>query len=342
MKIAGFDIGGANTDLAIIDYINKKQCLDNIQVDFEYLPMWSKNDQLEDCLVNLLGDSFDDIDAVGISMTAELVDAYETKSDGVKDIVRKVESVFNVPIAYVGLNGMMSSEEVFKKPLNVAAANWIATSQIAGNIEKDCIMVDIGSTTTDIIPIKNGVECANGRSDFERLATGELVYSGTLRTNLASLVDKVPLNNNIYRVASELFAISADIHNVLGNICLDDFSCATPDGAGKSKEESMRRISRVLCGDLDSLSSKEIIEVAEYIYSEQVRKTAEAISEVAKRNNINTVVSTGLGREVIANKAAKLAGLTYVSMDSFLTSDECVVAPAVGTALMMGNYLFEK
>lgn len=342
MKIAGFDIGGANTDLAIIDYINKKQCLENIKVDFEYLPMWSKNDQLEDCLIKLLGDSFDEIEAVGISMTAELVDAYETKSEGVKDIAKKVENVFDVPVAYVGLNGMMSLEEVFKNPLNVAAANWIATSQIAGTIEENCILVDIGSTTTDIIPIKNGVECAKGRSDFERLSTGELVYSGTLRTNLASLVDKVPLNDNIYRVASELFAISADVHNILGNIHLDDFSCATPDGAGKSKEESMRRISRVLCADLDSLSSKEVIEIAEYIYSEQVRKTAEAIREVSKRNDIEKVVSTGLGRDVIANKAAELAGLTYINMDNFLTTDECVVAPAVGTALMMGNYLLKK
>lgn len=342
MKIAGFDIGGANTDLAIINYINKEQFLENIEVNFEYLPMWSKNDQLEDCLINLLGDSFYDIDAVGISMTAELVDAYETKSDGVKDIVKKVENVFDVPIAYVGLNGMMSSKEVLKNPLNVAAANWIATSQIAGNIEENCILVDIGSTTTDIIPIKNGTECSKGRSDFERLATGELVYSGTLRTNLASLVDKVPLNDKIYRVASELFAISADVHNVLDNIDLDDFSCATPDGAGKSKEESMRRISRVLCADLDSLSSKDIIEISRYIYSEQIRKTAEAIIEVSKRNKIDKVVSTGLGREVIANKAAKLAGLTYINMDEVLTAEECVVAPAVGTALMMGNYLFEK
>ncbi len=342
MKIAGFDIGGANTDLAIIDYINKEQCLENIYVDFEYLPMWSKNEELGNCLVNLLGDYFNDIDAVGISMTAELVDAYETKSEGVKDIIKKVEAVFKVPVAYVSINGMLSSEEVFKNPLNVAAANWIATSQIAGTIEENCILVDIGSTTTDIIPIKNGVECAKGKSDFERLSTGELVYSGTLRTNLASLVDKIPLNNKIYRVASELFAISADVHNVLDNITLDDFSCATPDGAGKSKEDSMRRISRVLCADLDSLPSEDVIKIAEYIYKEQIIKTSEAICEVSKRNNIDKVVSTGLGREIIANKAAELAGLSYVCMDNFLTAEECVVAPAVGTALMMGNYLLEN
>ncbi len=340
MKIAGFDIGGANTDLAIIEYINKEQCLENIQhVNFEYLPMWSKNNQLEDCLIKLLGTYKNDIDAVGVSMTAELVDAYKTKAEGVKDIVKKVENVFKIPVAYVGLNGMMSSKEVFETPLNVAAANWIATSQIAGNIEKECIMVDIGSTTTDIIPIKNKVECAEGRTDFERLSTGELVYSGTLRTNLATLVNKIPLNDEVYRVASELFAISADIHNVLGNINNNDFSCATPDGAGKSKKDSMRRISRILCADLEILSSKDIIKVANYIYTEQIRKISEAISEVSERNNINKVVSTGLGRHILADKAADMAGLSYTCMDNILTSDECVVAPAIGTALMMGKYL---
>jgi uncharacterized hydantoinase/oxoprolinase family protein len=82
--------------------------------------------------------------------------------------------------------------------MKVAAANWIATAPLAAKINPNCILIDTGSTTTDIIPIKNGRECADGRSDLERLKTGELVYSGTLRTNVAALNRKSTIGwNNV-------------------------------------------------------------------------------------------------------------------------------------------------
>ncbi|MDZ4171564.1 MAG: hydantoinase/oxoprolinase family protein [Methanobacteriaceae archaeon] len=338
MRIAGFDIGGANTDLAIINF-DQNGDMEDIKVDFRYLPMWMKNEELGDYLIDLIGDEINQIDAVAVSMTAELVDAYETKKDGVLDIVKRVQDTFDIPTAYVGLSGMIDYSQVSSNPLQVAAANWIATSQIASIMSSDCIMVDVGSTTTDIIPIKNGSECARGRSDLERLGTGELVYSGTLRTNVAALVDKVPYDDGWFRVSSELFAISADVHHVLDNITSEEYSCDTPDGSGKTKKDSMRRISRVLCGDLDILSSSDIEFICDYIYNQQALKISEAIIDVAERNSLTQVITTGLGMNIIASKAAKIAEMDLIGMDEFLTPEECVVAPAVGTALMMGDYL---
>ena len=192
MKVAGFDIGGANTDLAIVEYENGE--IKVIQTVFEYLPMWSQNERLGNVLYDLIEKicPVDEIDAVGISMTAELVDAFETKAQGVLDIATTCEKLFDCPVAYIGTDKVLSLAELIANPIEVAAANWIATSHIVAEIEKDCIFVDTGSTTTDIIPIKDGKECAKGRTDFERSATGELVYTGTLRTNLTSFVDSIP------------------------------------------------------------------------------------------------------------------------------------------------------
>ncbi|WP_424356310.1 hydantoinase/oxoprolinase family protein [Methanobacterium sp. MBAC-LM] len=338
MKIAGFDIGGANTDLAVVDFDDQGN-ITGIKADFEYFPMWLKNNELGDALLRLLGDDLKDIDAVGICMTAELVDAYKTKREGVIDIAKKSKESFPVPVGFIGINGVLSFEELVERPDEVAAANWIATSKIAAEIEENCIMIDTGSTTTDIIPIKNGSECAKGRSDLERLKTGELVYSATLRTNLAAIVDKVPLGDEWVRVSSELFAATADIHTVLGNITEEDYSCSTCDGAGKSKEECMRRISRVICGDMDMLSESDIEKIAAYIYKRQAEKVAEALLEVSERENITKVVTTGLGMGIFGAKAAEVAGLESTGMDTILKKDECVVAPAVGTALMMRDSL---
>ena len=339
MKIAGFDIGGANTDLAIIDFENDE--IKNMDVDFAYLPMWSNNNDLSKVLVELIENicPVSEIDAVGISMTAELVDAYDTKKDGVLDIVRKCEDTFDCPIAYVGIDGMLSKSEIEETPLKAAAANWIATAQIATLISDNCIFIDTGSTTTDIIPIKDGSECAIGKSDFDRSATGELVYTGTLRTNLASFLDKVELNGKEYRVASELFAQTADVYTVLGLISEKDYICDTFDGESKSMTDCAKRIARVVCADLEMLSMDEIEKMCEFIHKKQVEQIADGLKQVHEAQNLDLIVTTGLGKDILDKKAAELLGLEVRSMGDILTDDECTVAPAIGTAVMMKNYL---
>ena len=299
MKIAGFDIGGANTDLAIIDFDDGE--IKNIEVDFAYLPMWSNNDDLSQVLIELIENicPVSEIDAVGISMTAELVDAYDTKKDGVLDVVRKCEETFSCPIAYVGVDGMLSKAEIEETPL----------------------------------------KCAIGKSDFDRSATGELVYTGTLRTNLASFLDKVELNGKEYRVASELFAQTADVYMVLDLITEDDYVCDTFDGEGKSKIECARRIARVVCADLEMLSMEDIVEMSKFIHQKQVEQIADGLKQVVETQNLDLIVTTGLGKDILDKKAAELLGLNVKSMGDVLTDEECVVAPAVGTAVMMERYL---
>ena len=339
MKVAGFDIGGANTDLAIIDF--EEDEIKNIEVDFAYLPMWSNNDDLSRVLMELIENicPVDEIDAVGISMTAELVDAYDTKKDGVLDVVRKCEDTFSCPIAYVGIDGMLLKDEIEKTPLKAAAANWIATAQIATLISNNCIFIDTGSTTTDIIPIKEGKECAIGKSDFDRSATGELVYTGTLRTNLASFLDKVELDGKEYRVASELFAQTADVYTVLDLINQADYVCDTFDGEGKSKIDCAKRIARVVCADLEMLSMDDIVEMSEFIHQKQIEQIADGLKQVVETQGLDLIVTTGLGKDILDKPAAELLGLEVQSMGDILTDEECVVAPAVGTAVMMKKYL---
>lgn len=339
MKLAGFDIGGANTDLAVIDFEGDE--IKNIDVDFAYLPMWSNNDDLSGVLVELIENicPIEDIDAVGISMTAELVDAYDTKKEGVLDVVSKCENTFDCPIAYVGIDGMMSEEEIKMTPLKAAAANWIATAQIATLISDNCIFIDTGSTTTDIIPIRDGKECAIGKSDFDRSATGELVYTGTLRTNLASFLDKVELNGKEYRVASELFAQTADVYTVLDLISEEDYVCDTFDGESKSKIDCAKRIARVVCADLEMLTMDDITELCKFIHQKQVEQIADGLKQVHETQNLDLIVTTGLGKDILDKKAAELLGLKVKSMGDILTDEECVVAPAVGTAVMMNRYI---
>lgn len=336
MIIAGFDIGGATTDLALIEYDENNE-IKNIEIKYIYLPMWYKKEDLKETLEDLKRNK--NISAVAISMTAELVDAYESKKEGVLDIAGKCMEIFDVPIAFLSSEGLISYEELLKKPLTVAAANWIGTSALISEIEKDCIFLDIGSTTTDIIPLKNGKECAVGRTDFERLGSGELVYTGMLRTNLCSITDKIDFNGKNYRLASELFSTSADIHYILGNIKENDYISETADGSGKSIRESMLRVSRVLCADLEILNQEDIKSISEKFYKEQINQVSEALDEVAKRENLKTVIATGLGVDSLAYEAIKKSKLNPIKMTDYYSKDKCIAAPALGTAMLMKDYL---
>ena len=131
MIIAGLDIGGANTDVSIIEYDAENNIIARIS-DFKYIPMWRKNDTL----INELHELTDryDIDFVGVSMTAELVDSYKTKKEGVLDIANKVMNTFDVPVYFLSKNGIIDYNLLKKDPLNVAAFNWIGTCYLVGKL----------------------------------------------------------------------------------------------------------------------------------------------------------------------------------------------------------------
>jgi uncharacterized hydantoinase/oxoprolinase family protein len=109
-------------------------------------------------------------------------------------------------------------------------------------------------------------------------------------------------------VASELFAISADVHLVLGH--LDAYDCPTPDGRPATNEFARERIARLVCSDVEQLEAAEIDAIAAYLHGEQVRQIAEAA-----RVHAGPVVAAGAGaflaREVAARLGRPVADTTW-------------------------------
>ena len=124
---------------------------------------------------------------------------------------------------------------------------------------------------------------------------------------------------------------------VLDKITEEDYVCVTYDGESKSKIDCAKRIARVLCADLDVLSYEDIVEISEYIHRAQVKQIASALKQVSETQDLDLIVTTGLGKDILCNEAAKLLDLEVKPMSEILTDEQCVVAPAVGTAVMMKN-----
>ena len=153
-------------------------------------------------------------------MTAELSDAFRTKREGVAFVLDAAQDALGEGTLSVLTTGgeLVSVEAARARPWDVAAANWVATALAVADAHPDALLIDIGSTTTDIVPIAAGRVAATGHDDLGRLLAGELVYTGALRTNLAAIAPRVPVRGGWCPVSSECFAISADVHLVLGRM----------------------------------------------------------------------------------------------------------------------------
>ena len=349
VEVLGFDIGGANTKAAFLTVNNGK--VQTAKVVSEYFPIWKDPEKLTSVLLALKDKvGAGKLDALAVTMTAELSDAYQTKREGVWHILGCVKKAFPDVLIYV-LNSnseLESLEAALAQPLGVASANWAATGWLVAKHVKNCVVLDVGSTTTSIIPIIDGKVAAKGKTDLEKLACSELIYTGSLRTNIAAIVRTIPIPIRgglaVASVASELFALSGDVHLVLGNISETDYTCETADGRGKTRLEAYARLARVVCADIEMLSEREIVELAKILCAMQVwqifRGLAIVMSDVRPHAGGRVVVVvTGLGKDFLAKKAAEHSDAEIVDLATIVQKEAVLATPAYAVALMAAEKL---
>ena len=250
----GWDVGGAYVKAAIVEVAAGGRAVRTASRPFE---IWRDKLALPDVL-RALAAELPSPESVAVTMTAELSDVFRTKREGVGFVLDAVETVSRAPVRVFTTAGEFVDPATARaRPLDAAASNWVATAMLVGRFVPDALLVDIGSTTTDVIPVTGGRVAALGRTDPERLLAGELVYTGVLRTNVAAIVRRVPLRGGECPVASELFAVSGDAHVLLGSLAPDDYSL--PDARRPAADPGIRRASgsRASCAPTARCSAPE-------------------------------------------------------------------------------------
>jgi probable H4MPT-linked C1 transfer pathway protein len=218
--------------------------------------------------------------------------------------------------------------------MRVAAANWAATAHVVAADHSDCLLIDVGTTTTDIIPIANGRVVASGLTDPARLASGELVYTGALRTPVEAIVHEVPYGDGVAAVSAEGFALAGDVHVWRGRLDPRDYTVPTPDGRAVTREFCGERLARVICADSELLDDEGTARLADAVASAQVDRVSAAIARVIHRHpSLRTAVVTGLGA-FIAEDAAHAAGLEVLRLSAELGDAAARCAPAAAVALL--------
>jgi len=329
--VLGWDIGGVHTKVAMVA---SGQIVCVREEPFEL-------QRHSEALVSLLRRLASEAGAAretchAVTMTAELSQMFRRKRDGVAFVLDAVEHAFPGAAVHVfTVSGTFTSTlEARRTPLAVAAANWMATARIVAQRHRDALLVDVGSTTTDIIPIVGGDVVALGRTDLERLGSGELVYTGAVRTPVEAVVQDLTVRGTRVGVSAEGFALVGDVHVWRGDLREEDYSAPTPDGRACSRDACGDRLLRIVCADREMLGDDDIAAMAGEIASTQVSQIAAAMRRVAAgRPGLRQAVVTGRGA-FLGAAAARDAGLEVCALEEALGADAARSAPAVAVALL--------
>jgi probable H4MPT-linked C1 transfer pathway protein len=278
-------------------------------------------------------------DLHAVTMTAELSQYFRTKREGVAFVLDALAAVVPDGTMHVwGTDGRFHAPVIARAaPLRVAASNWAATAAFVARTVPDAILVDVGSTTTDVVPIRRGKVVALGRTDPDRLASGELVYTGALRTPVEAVVRQVPLGSTTASVSAEGFALTGDVHLWLEALSPEDYTTGTPDGRPASRGFAGERLARVVCADREMLAEDDITRLAQAVADAQLADVAQAISRVLERHpDTVSAVVTGLG-DFIAAAAARRAGLQVLTLADTLGREAARAAPAAAVAYLLSS-----
>jgi probable H4MPT-linked C1 transfer pathway protein len=340
IRVIGWDIGGANVKAARLLFTDGRA--ESGRAVRRYFELWNGKDRLRPLLQQIYRE-LGPADAMALTMTGELCDAFDSKAEGVACILNAVkEAAPDIPLYAIDYDGRLVRLDG-REPdlLALAATNWIATGRVLASRQPNGLLIDIGSTTTDLIPIVDGKVAAQGKADIERLTRGELIYTGVLRTPVAAIVSQLPIRGAICRVSAEYFAISADVYLILGRLKPEDYTCATPDGREKSKDGALRRLARVICEDSTYLTTEALHTMATYIAEQQIQQITEGIFQVLSRieNGFRLpVVPVGIGA-FLGEICTERLNLTTCDPPVLTDIGSISLSPCAAAAYLLGEAL---
>ena len=276
MNCLALDIGGAN--LKFSDGRSRTGAVP--------FALWQSPHRLAEMLRGILA-SFPQDATVGVTMTGELADCFPSKSAGVHHIVAAVDEAVGDRTARIyQVDGSWASPDAARAdPMLAAASNWHALARFAGRYvpSGSALLLDIGSTTCDLIPLVDGRPAAQGRTDTQRLLSGELVYTGVERSPVCAVVGQVPYRGRWCPVAQELFATMRDVYLVLGELPEQPDDTQTADGRPATRTAAIARLARVICADETEFSEQDAREMAAAAADAQTEQLSAAFQRVTSR-----------------------------------------------------------
>ncbi|MBV2123184.1 MAG: hypothetical protein KUF74_17205 [Candidatus Thiodiazotropha sp. (ex Ctena orbiculata)] len=153
------------------------------------------------------------------------------------------------------------------------------------------MLIDVGTTTTDLIPFLEKQVLLEEGSDHRRLVDQTLVYTGIVRTPLMAIATKVPFAGEWVDLMAEHFATTAEFYCITGEL---------PEDAEASSSAGWKQ-------------------VAKYLAEQQLCQLQDACERLFSRPSLSSnaaLVRAGSGHFLIQRICRRFI-LIYVGVDSF-------------------------
>lgn len=311
--VLGWDIGGAHLKAVLVDESGRA-----LRVWQLPCPLWQGLGKLTAAIDAVLDDLQQKPELHAVTMTGELADIFSDRKSGVRCIAETIAGKLPEPLFYAGPAGFIALEAIPAHLQQIASANWFASAQFLAQQVDSALFVDIGSTTSDLVPLYEGRVHNKGYSDAERMQHEELVYTGVVRTPLIALGSHVDFAGQHCPLAAEHFATTADVYRVTGE--LDETSDLAPstDGTAKTCENSVRRIARMICRDVEDAPHEQWQTLAPAFRQLQLEKLANAASGQLSQLPVTTpLIGAGAG-SFLAKALAHQLGREYMEACDFV------------------------
>jgi len=306
--VFGWDIGGAHV----------KACLLRdgrvVEVAQWACPLWQGIEHLERVL-HLARTRWPQLGRAmhAVTMTGEMTDLFEHREDGVRRIAAILAHAL-APTApetlrfFAGESRWCGAAEVGAHWEQIASANWLATATHAAQCIAEGVLVDIGSTTTDLIAFRDGRVLTSSRSDAQRLATGELVYHGVVRTPLCALGPRVAWRRRELNVMNEFFATTADVYRLTGELDPAHDLHPSADNAAKDLPATRRRLARMIGLDARDAAPDDWLAFSQTWRAKQVDELAGQLRRVVAAHGLSAAavaLGAGCGDFLVADILAR-------------------------------------
>jgi (4-(4-[2-(gamma-L-glutamylamino)ethyl]phenoxymethyl)furan-2-yl)methanamine synthase len=342
--ILGWDIGGAHVKAALLNDLGEVELV--IQ---QPCPLWKGLPYLHQAIAAVLQALPYPCQQHALTMTGELVDCFASREQGVAAILQAMqEKLAPAQITiFAGTQGFIAVDAVQPSDYQaIASANWIASAQLAANREEYGLFVDIGSTTTDILLIENHALHAVGYSDYQRLVSGELVYTGIVRTAVMAVAPQALFNGRQMGLMAEYFATMADVYRLTGDLQEAHDQHETADGAEKTPQASALRLSRMTGYEYAETDWPLWLAFAQELKQQQKLMIQKACLKQMHRlvgSKPPCLIGAGIGRFLLKGIAAELK-LDYLDFNQLIKQaarvgniDAADCAPAVAVAYLAGT-----
>jgi probable H4MPT-linked C1 transfer pathway protein len=336
MNVVGWDIGGVHLKAARAE---DGRVVDAVQVA---APLRAGLEPLKSAF-GLAKARMAPADLHVVTMTAELADIFPSRAQGVTRIAALAScELGEAAMLYAGRAGFVAIGRASEHITDVASANWHASAALVARRQRAALLVDMGSTTTDIVPVAGSEIVARGYTDAERLAAGELVYTGLVRGFVMATASRAPFAGTWTPLVNENFASMADVHRILGNLPEEADQMATSDGREKTVMASRARLARMIGRDAAEADAAAWEALAAWFAEAQIRAVLDGAMLALSGTRIARdapVVGAGIGAGRVGEIARRL-GRAFIPFETLLdaapqarqAASHC--APAAALALL--------